>query len=227
MEQLKVFANLLYALFTAYPPLLLELNTIICSLMEYKPASRVLVKSQQRAAIAWIIPLQKKYFFCGDYNQLAELLIMNNNFRAQNHLIYHAEVPLAIYSDYSPPAAGQKRKFYRDNKPMEDSRSNKKANTKVKIHELLRKHFTNGIWKVNPSIRFRDMASFCNVHTSAQSKDGNVFTLGMFQRCSSPYCKKTHRKATYEEAKHMFNVLDKSIKNPDQVQAVSAGEKGN
>ena len=82
MEQLKVFANLLYALFTAYPPLLLELNTIICSLMEYKPASRVLVKSQQRAAIAWIIPLQKKHFFRGESNQLAEFMLMKNNLRA-------------------------------------------------------------------------------------------------------------------------------------------------
>ena len=48
---------------------------------------------------------------------------------------------------------------------MEDSRVNKKSKTKVEIYDLIRKHFTNGIWKVNPALRFRDMASFCNVHT--------------------------------------------------------------
>ena len=95
----------------------------------------------------------------------------------------------------------------------------------MKIHDLLRKHFSNGIWKVNPSLLFRCMAGFCNFHTSALSKDNKVCTLGMFQRCSSPYCKKTHRKATDEESKHMINVLDKSIKNPEQVQVVSAGDK--
>ena len=79
MEQLKVLANLLYAIFTEYFPLFLELNTIICSLMEYKPAPRALVKRQQRAAIAWIISLKKKHFFRGESNQLAEFVLMKNN----------------------------------------------------------------------------------------------------------------------------------------------------
>ena len=57
MEQLTVFSNLLYALFTASCPLFLKLKTIIHSLMEFKPAAHVLIKSQQRAAIRWIITL--------------------------------------------------------------------------------------------------------------------------------------------------------------------------
>ena len=65
---------------------------------------------------------------------------------------------------------------------MEDSCGNKKANPKVEIHDLLRKHFTNGIWKVNPYLRFRDLSGFCNFHTSVLSKDDNVCTLGVFQR---------------------------------------------
>ena len=46
---------------------------------------------------------------------------------------------------------------------MEDIRSNKKAKPKVEIHDLIKNKFTKGIWKVNPYIRFRDLASFCNV----------------------------------------------------------------
>ena len=140
-----------------------------------------------------------------------------------NLFIFNAEVPLVLYRDDSPPAAGQKRKFGREDKPMEDRRRNKKAKLNVEIHGLLRNHFTNGIWKVNIYLRFRDLSSFCNVQTSALSKDDKVFTLGMFQQCSRPYFKKTHRKATDEESKHMFNIMDKAIKNPDQVQAVSSG----
>ena len=89
MDQLKVFANLLYAIFTAYFPLFLKLKTIIRSPMDYKPAARALIKSQQRAVIAWIITLQTKYFFRGESNQLAEFLLMKNNIHAQNPLVYH------------------------------------------------------------------------------------------------------------------------------------------
>ena len=48
----------------------------------------------------------------------------------------------------------------------------------------------------------------------------------MLQRCTIPNCKKIHHKATYEEAYHMIDILDKAIKNLDQVQAVSEGDKG-
>ena len=83
MGQLKVIANLLYVLFAAFPPLFLELNTIIRLLMEYKPAARALIKRQQRAAIAWIITLQTRHLFRGESNQLAEFFLMKNNLRAQ------------------------------------------------------------------------------------------------------------------------------------------------
>ena len=227
MDQLKVFENLCYALFTESCPLFLKLKTIIRSLLEYKPTAQALIKNQQRAAIAWIITLQTKHYFRGESNQLAEFVIMNNNLRARNPLIYHAEMPLALYRKYDPPAAGQKRKFDWEDKPIEDSRSNKKANPNVGIHDLLRNHFTNGIWKVNLSLRFRDLESFCNVCTSVLSKENKICTLGMFQWHPSPYRKNTYRNVIYEEAKHMVNILDKAIKNPNQVQVVSAGEKRN
>ena len=108
---------------------------------------------------------------------------------------------------------------------MEYSRGNKKANPKVEIHNLLNKRFTNGIWKVNPPLHLRDLASFCNVHTSAISKDDKVCTIGMFRQWSRPYCNNTHRKSKDEESNHIVNTLDKAIKNPNQFQAVSAGEK--
>ena len=155
-----------------------------------------MVKSHQRAAISWIITLQKKHFFRGESNQLAEFVLMKNNLRAKNPLIYYAEVPLALYRDDSSPAAGQKFSFDREDNPREEIRSNKKSNPRVEIHDLLRKHFTNDIVKVNPYLRFRDMASFCNVHTSALSKYNKICTIGMFQQCSRPYSKNTHHKAT-------------------------------
>ena len=57
---------------------------------------------------------------------------------------------------------------------MKDIRGNKKANLKVEIYGLLKKHFVNGIWNVNTSLRFWDMASFCNVYVLALSKVNTV-----------------------------------------------------
>ena len=113
---------------------------------------------------------------------MAEFVIMRNNLRAQNPLIYRAEVPLALYSDDYPPAAGGKRRFDREDKPGEYSLINNKTNPKVIIHDLLRNHFTNFIWKVNLSLHFRDLERFFKVHTSAISRYGKLFTLGMFQQ---------------------------------------------
>ena len=79
MEQLKVFANLLYAIFTASFPLLLELKAIIRSLTEYKPTARALIKRHQMADIAWIIILQTKHFFCRESNKLVEFVLRKNN----------------------------------------------------------------------------------------------------------------------------------------------------
>ena len=162
--------------------------------MDYKSASWALIRRQQRAAIAWIITLQTKYFFHGETIQLAEFFLMNNNICAHNPLIYHSEVPITLYGEDSLPTAGQKRKFYREDKPTEYRRDNKNDKPKVDIHDLLKKHFTNCIWKVNPYIQLGDTASFCNINTSALSKEENIRTLGMLQRFSSPYCKNIHRK---------------------------------
>ena len=60
---------------------------------------------------------------------------------------------------------------------MEYSCVENKDKTKVEIHDLLKDHFTNGICKVNPSLRFRYLAIFCNVHTSALLKYNKVCTL--------------------------------------------------
>ena len=43
---------------------------------------------------------------------------MKNNLRAQKPLIYHKEVPTALYEEYYPPTSGQKRMSYRKDKPM-------------------------------------------------------------------------------------------------------------
>ena len=148
--------------------------------MEYKPAARYIIKNQQIASITWIITFRTKHLFSGEKNLLAEFFLMKNNIHACDSLIYHAEVLITLYGEYSPPTYGHKRKPYKYNKPVEDSFSNKKVKPKVEIRELLKKHFTNGICKVNPYLCFRCIASFRNVHISDLSKDNKFPTRDLY-----------------------------------------------
>ena len=111
---------------------------------------------------------------------------MKNNLRVWNPLIYHKEFLIAFYGEDSPHAAGQKIKFNREEKSMEYSRGNKKAKPKVEMHDPLKNHSTNGIWKVKPYLHFKDMEIFCNFNTSDLSKYDKVCTLDTFQQCFSP-----------------------------------------
>ena len=56
---------------------------------------------------------------------------MKNNLCARNPSIYYAEVLLALYRDDLLPESGGGIKFYREDKPMEDSINNKRSNPKV------------------------------------------------------------------------------------------------
>ena len=76
LEQVKIFANVLYALFSTTCPLFLQLKEIIKSLMEYKPSAQGLISSKQRASIAWIVTLLTKHFFRGEADLLVLVLVL-------------------------------------------------------------------------------------------------------------------------------------------------------
>ena len=54
----------------------------------------------------------EKHFFRGETNLLAEFVPIKNNISDRNPLIYHAEVPIALYGEDFPPTAVHKRKLY-------------------------------------------------------------------------------------------------------------------
>ena len=231
LEQVKVFANVLSALFTNACPLFIHIKEIIKAIMEYKQTARDLISKKQRASIAWIMTLQTKHFFRGEQDTLAEFIMMKNNIRARSPLIYHIEVPAALYEDDSKKTTGIKRAIDDQSGPItgkETGKDNEKPKrTKVQLHDLLLKHFVKGIWSFNPKIRFREMCKYCNVPVASLHKDPTTCFLGMFNRCSyRSKCNKIHRMATTEEAQHIVNLLDKAIKNPEKIVHSTPGESG-
>ena len=58
MDTLQVFANALYAIFTAGCPLFLQKIEIICTLKKYNQQARSQMVKKTQASIMWIITLQ-------------------------------------------------------------------------------------------------------------------------------------------------------------------------
>ena len=187
LEQVKVFANILSALFTNACPLFIHIKEIIKTLMEYKPTAHDLISKKQRASIAWIVTLQTKHFFRGEQDALAEFIMMKNNIRARSPLIYHIKVPAALYDkDTKPSKTGTKRTI--DDQAgtatgKEIDSPTKTKRTKVQLHDLFIKHFTKGIWSYNPKIKFREMCKFCNIPVASLHNDPKTCFLGMFNCC--------------------------------------------
>ena len=71
MDALCVFANALYALFTAGCPLFLQMKDIVRSLKKYTQRARAQMSKKTRASIMWIVTLQTRHFLRGEVTLLA------------------------------------------------------------------------------------------------------------------------------------------------------------
>ena len=93
IQNLKVFGNLLYALFTCKLPLFKQLKELIKALDTYNPKALKQMTKKTCGSILWIITLQTHHFFRRENSILAEFQLMKNKLTARESLIYHAEVP--------------------------------------------------------------------------------------------------------------------------------------
>ena len=208
---LRVFANLLYALFTSTCPLFKQLKDLIKALATYNPKALKQMTKKTRGSILWIITLQTRHFFRGEISIMAEFQLMKNKLTARDPLIYHAEVPDILIAETT--CSGDKRAPLEEKKddgpPVKKQKSN--------IHPLFVKHFVHGIWKQNPALMMRDLCLHCNTTVPAIVQDNKVCFLAFFGRCKNPSCNKKHRTATDAEAKFVCDALEKAIKNPEDI----------
>ena len=210
---LKTFANLLFALFTGACPLFLELKEIIAALVNYKQAALKSMSKKTRGSILWIVTLQTRHFFGGEASILASFQNMKNKIIANDPIIYHTDVPDKLIED----AATTPKRDLSPGTEVEAMTSPPIKKQKSHIHPLLYKHFVNNIWKVNPSVQVRDICAVCNCSVKSVVKDNASCFLNFFGKCKNPNCKKTHRTATDDEAQHIYNLLEKAVKNPQDI----------
>ena len=84
-------------------------------------------------------------------NRPTHRILMKNNIHARNPFILHVEVPAALYEETS-----NKQNIIESNNTdggnNNKDETQKKKKQQVEVHELLAKHFKNGIWKYNPRL---------------------------------------------------------------------------
>ena len=88
MLTLKLFSNILHALFTCKCPLYQQMYGIIKALRGYSPSTRKQLLHEVKIVILWIILLQSRRFsqgkMVGDYACLGEFTKVGNQIKAKN-----------------------------------------------------------------------------------------------------------------------------------------------
>jgi len=182
IQNLKVFNNLLYALFTCTSPLFKQLKELTKALDTYNPKTLQHMTKKTRGSILWIITLQTRHFFRGEISILAEFQLMKNKLTARDPLIYlPCRSPGYLIAETEAHEATANRRTSAEAKHVKLPPAQKqKQNKQILVHPLLLKHFVNGIWKQNPALQMRDLCKHCNCTSQASLQTiHHVFCLSL------------------------------------------------
>jgi hypothetical protein len=229
--QLKTFANLLYALFGSLCPLYTQVRTMIRAFNTYTKASLKAITMQTKASILWILLLQTRHFAGGNLTTLAEFRNMMDKITAKDCNITHAEVPAAFITS----SDSKKRKIGDVDTPTTPTRERPNPygppvtpspERPTRVHPLLREKVINNILRTNPNIPIRKICTYCSTDISKLSKDPSKCVLGMLGICRNRFCKRRHLVANDMEAKHIIQLLEKAINDPEKMKKDLTQEEG-
>ena len=219
---LKTFANLLYALFGSLCPMYTHTRTMMRAFNTYTKASLKALTMQTKASILWILLLQTRHFAGGNLTTLAEFRNMMDKITAKECNITHAEVPVAFITT----GESKKRKIGEVEMPSTPTRD--RPNNPIppvtpsperptRVHPLLREKVINNVMRINPDMPLRKICTYCNTDLSKLSRDPSKCVLGMLGMCKSRFCRRRHLVANDAEAKHIINLLEKAINDPEKL----------
>ena len=108
IKQLKQFANLIYAIFGTYSPLLIAVQEVISELEEFNDTAISKVTRESIASILWIIMMQSRQFAAGQMApsepQIPAFQNMIQNLQMR-HPVQHGDVPMELFVPPPPPRA--------------------------------------------------------------------------------------------------------------------------
>ena len=108
VKQLKRFANLIFAVFGAYSPLLIAIQNVIGELEEYNETAIGKITRESTASILWIVMIQSRHFAAGQMAPPEPLLPAFQNMIQSLQMrqpVQHGDVPLDLYVPPPPPKA--------------------------------------------------------------------------------------------------------------------------
>ena len=221
---LKAFGNLLFALFGAMCPLLLQLQELITAMGQFSSHSRVAMLQKHRASIMWVLFLQTREFATGTmkrgepdthlhaFTQLRFDLLAGKE-------VTNTSVPLALLDSAGTPAAK------RLDNPNGDKEEPAKKKTKVcKTHPKLKQAFAP-IFAAHPTFSLKAMCEACNVKIGQLFPEDNrrCVLAALKGECSYATCRNKHGYTVSEgEANHILQLLDPVIKDPSKIKKVSS-----
>ena len=106
VDLIKIFANLLFALFGGKCQHLIHIKALISYMNTFSRPAKAAMTQHTRASILWIITLQTRLFASGSNKVKAEFKTMMRKLAAKDLSITHAETPEALVN----PGTSNKRK---------------------------------------------------------------------------------------------------------------------
>ena len=219
---MKAFANLLFALFGAMCPLLVQLQELISAMGQFTSHQRAGMLQKNRAAIMWILFLQTREFTAGKMilgqqdTHLAAFTQLRFDILAGKE-VTNTSVPWGLLDTTSATKRRQTETTTETPEPPK-----KKVRT-CTTHPSLTKAF-GPIFAANPTVSLKAMCEACNVKvTQLFPNDSRRCVLAALKgECSYATCRNKHGFTVTEgEAAHIIKLLDPVIQNPSKVSKVS------
>ena len=219
---LKTFANLLFALFGALCPLLIQLQDIIRAMGKFSTQARAAMLHKNRAAIMWVLFLQCREFTAGKMVRLEHDTHLHAFTQLRFDLlagkdVTHNGVPFGLVE---APGQQPKRQLEKEDPPNEPPV--KKIRT-CQTHPKLKAAF-DPIFASNPNVSLKAMCEASNVKLSQLFPHDNrrCVLAALKGSCSYKNCRNKHGyRVTEDEATQILQLLDPVIKDPSKMTKVS------
>eukprot|EP00957_Ditylum_brightwellii_P189066 14392688-Ditylum_brightwellii.AAC.1 len=186
-----------------------------------KPTAQKAMTPTTRAFIMWILLLQACHTCAGNSIMLSKFEAMLNMMVAKNTNIYQTEAPAVLILSAKLPKKCPAGDLDGDGGSTKHPRM-APNNPSNKVHPKIKTSFVGSVLKQVPNIMLYNICRFCNTTASALLPDAKRCSLYMMGLCHHKCCKCKHETASDAKAEHVLTLLEKAVRNPEDLKADQA-----
>ena len=207
VEIVKIFVNLLFALFSSACPHYLQVKKILAVLHYYKRSALQALTRSTHVLILWIILLQTHHFVLVKITELVEFKIMMKKLTSKDGYIPHAEVSIQLLHNIKNQPLPSNQDNYPNTLIPRFTHEPDPSPSSIKAHSLLKKNIVDNILCVSNGFSVTVICKYSNTVVKALCSDPKRCTLGMVGMYRNWNCTRKHNIATDQEAIHIMNLL--------------------